>query len=75
MLVTNVGGLSEIVPHGRVGYTVNTNESDIADALIDFFENKKNDEFISNIIKEKKKYTWSTMTNTINNLINHDNKK
>ena len=70
MLVTNVGGLSEIVPDGKVGYTVNANEKDIANALIDFFENKKNDDFIENIIQEKEKYTWSKMTNTINSLMN-----
>jgi len=75
MLVTDVGGLSEIVPHGKVGYTVNANENDIADALIDFFENNKNSDFIENILQEKEKYTWSKMTDTINSLTNHDNKK
>jgi len=65
MLVTNVGGLSEIVPHGKVGYAVNPNTNDIADALVDFFENEKNDEFIENIRREKEKYAWSKMTDTI----------
>lgn len=68
MLVTNVGGLAEIIPNGKVGYVVNPDIKSIADALIDFFENKKSVKFIDNIIEEKKKYAWSTMTDTIQNL-------
>jgi glycosyltransferase involved in cell wall biosynthesis len=68
MLVTNVGGLAEIVPHGKVGYIVNPDEKEIADALIVFFENERFNDFTTSIILEKKKYSWSKMTDTINNL-------
>ena len=71
MLVTNVGGLPEIVPDGKVGYCVNTNEKEIADALIDFYQNKRFENyFTDNIIKEKEKYAWSKMTETITQMIN-----
>ena len=71
MLVTNVGGLPEIVPDGKVGYCVNTNEKEIADALIDFYQNKRFENyFTDNIIKEKEKYAWSKMTETITQIIN-----
>jgi Glycosyltransferase len=70
MLVTNVGGLSEIVPDGKVGYCVNPDEKEIANALIDFYQNERFDDFTDNIIQEKEKYTWSKMTETINNFIN-----
>ncbi len=68
MLVTQVGGLAEIVPHNKVGYVVDVNPKQIADALVDFFENKRAEEFIQNIRKEKTKYEWSKMTAAINDL-------
>jgi len=70
MLVTNVGGLAEIIPDGKVGYVVNVDPKQIADALVDFYTNKRADEFIQNIKVEKLKYEWSRMTATINNLFN-----
>jgi len=68
MLVTNVGGLAEIVPHGKVGYVVETEPIHIANALFDFFTNKRSEEFVENIKVEKQKYAWSKMTAAINTL-------
>ena len=68
MLVTDVGGLAEIVPHQKVGYVTDVNVTQIADALVDFFENKRAAEFIENIKVEKKKYAWSKMTEVIDQL-------
>ena len=69
MLVTNVGGLAEIVPHGKVGYVVDVEPKQIADALVDFYQNQRADAFIGNIKTEKLKYEWSKMTAAICNLI------
>ncbi len=69
MLVTNVGGLSEIVPDGKVGYVVDVDSEKIADALVDFYENKRSDVFIENIKTEKLKFAWEKMTSAINGLI------
>lgn len=66
MLVTDVGGLAEIVPHNKVGYVVDVKPEKIADALVDFFAHKRAEEFKVNIREEKKKYDWSRMTETIN---------
>lgn len=65
MLVTDVGGLAEIVPDGKVGYVVNPDEHQIADALVDFFENKRQDQFTDGILAEKKQYAWSNMTRSV----------
>lgn len=65
MLVTDVGGLAEIVPDGRVGYVVRPDEHAIADALVDFFSNNRQNEFIEGILAEKKKYAWSNMTRSV----------
>ncbi len=77
MIVTNVGGLPEIVPDGECGYVVDVDSKKIADAIYDFFKNEKQSYFLSRIKQEKKKYEWSRMTQTIINLYNklNDNKK
>ena len=65
MLVTNVGGLPEIVPNGKVGYVVEPEPKAIADALIDFYQNHREFVMRDNIKVEKKKYAWSAMLETI----------
>jgi glycosyltransferase involved in cell wall biosynthesis len=68
MLVTNVGGLAEIVPDRKVGYVVDVEPKQIADALVDFFSNQRGEKMIENIKVEKQKFLWSRMTNAINGL-------
>jgi len=65
MLVTNIGGLPEIVPHEKVGYVVEPKSDEIAASLNDFFKRKRYDEFSANARKEKGKYSWSKMVSTI----------
>ena len=69
MLVTNVGGLGEIIPNGKVGYVVEPKPTAIADALVDFYENGRYDAFVEGVREEKKKYQWSNMTEAIKNLL------
>ncbi len=68
MLVTNVGGLAEIVPDQKVGYVVEPNAKEVADALVDFYTNNRETEFTENTKTEKLKYGWDKMTQTIYNL-------
>ena len=70
MLVTNVGGLSEIVPHNVAGYVVEPQPQEIADSLVDFYENNKKAQFTQGVIGEKPKYQWDRMTATIYELFN-----
>ena len=68
MLVTNVGGLAEIVPDGKVGYVCDVDEASVAEAIGRFasMEKEKREEmFRENIQKEKQKYAWSRMTKAI----------
>ena len=65
MLVTNVGGLAEIVPHGKVGYVTEPNAEDIAEALVDFTTNKSESDYHEGILEEKSKYAWSNMTKAL----------
>lgn len=79
MVVTNVGGLAEIVPDGKIGYVVEPDASQVSDALVKFYKEEKESEFIENIKIEKQKYAWSNMTNALYELTqdidSHDNKK
>jgi len=75
MLVTNVGGLPEIIPHMQVGYVVNPDPDEIAKALIDFFENNRLEDFTNNILKEKERFSWDKMTNSILELASQIKKK
>ncbi|MCF0178112.1 MAG: glycosyltransferase, partial [Bacteroidales bacterium] len=69
MLVTNVGGLAEIIPDGKVGYAVDPAPESIAKALCDFFDNERQHSFDQGIEDEVKKYSWSNMTKSIKELI------
>lgn len=79
MLVTDVGGLREIVPDRLCGYVVKPDPKEIADSIVDYFDNTRKDLFTGNIIGEKKKFLWSRMTATItevyNSISDNDNTK
>lgn len=68
MITTNVGGLSEIVPDGKVGYVTKPDHKEVAEAIVNFFSLGKEDEFVTNIIEEKKKYSWEMMLQEIDQL-------
>ncbi len=70
MLVTNVGGLPEIIPHNVVGYVTAPDEQQIADALFDFFTTGKKGIFEANVRTEKKKFLWSGMTAAVFEMFN-----
>lgn len=70
MLVTDVGGLSELVPHNKIGYTVPIDTKKISDSILDFFNNKRVVEFTGNLQQEKVKYLWPTFINRVLELYN-----
>ncbi len=65
MLVTNVGGLPEIVPHGRVGYVTEVSEKAIADALVDFCDQNREASMVQEVIHDKPKFLWDHFTGEI----------
>jgi D-inositol-3-phosphate glycosyltransferase len=79
MLVTDVGGLKEIVPDGRCGYIVSADPESIAVAIDDFFTGGRKEFFTANIKTEKLRFLWSRMCDTVlavyNTCIGNDNKK
>lgn len=62
MLVTNVGGLPEIVPDGKIGYVVEPDAQAISDALVRYYDETREEAFTEGVREEKKKYGWDRMT-------------
>jgi D-inositol-3-phosphate glycosyltransferase len=65
MLVTDVGGLKEIVPNGICGYVVKPDPYEIATAINDYFENSRKELFTEGVKNEKKRFSWDKMTAAI----------
>jgi len=65
MIVSNVGGLPELVQDGYVGYVVEPDAGQIADGIFSFYHHDKEEQFRTNIIDEKKKYSWDTFGNEL----------
>ena len=71
MIVTNVGGLPEIVPDGRVGFVTEVNPLSVADAIAEFYK-QDTEAFLPHIIEEKKKYSWEYLLESIHKLLSNE---
>lgn len=65
MLVSNVGGLAEIVADGKSGYVVEPQSRAIADAIIDFYVNERAESYRTETRKLKQKFSWTNLTRNI----------
>lgn len=69
VIVTNVGGLPEVVVDGRTGYVVESqNKDQLADRIIDFFKLNKSLEFQRNIRNNAYQFSWDKMVERIEHL-------
>lgn len=75
MLVTNVGGLPEIVPHGKAGYVCKPDVYEIATAIVDFYLNNRKDSFETAVKKEKERFAWPLFTRLFYELMQEINDK
>lgn len=79
MVVTDVGGLREIVPDGKCGFVVDKEPGAISGAIDRFFQGNIASVFAKGISEEKKRYAWNKMTGAVIELYkkisDHDNKK
>ncbi len=58
MVVTNVGGLPEIVPDGKAGYVVDIDPVKIADAITDFYSNNRSEQLEAGVKEMAKQFSW-----------------
>ena len=64
-LVTNVGGLGEIIPDKVAGYVVAPNGKEIAEGIKDYFDNNRMPSFTEGMKKEKQKYDWKIFVDEV----------
>ena len=58
MIVTNVGGLSEIVSNGKTAYIVEPNVKQISEALEKIYQNNNLQRMSENVKAEKHLFSW-----------------
>ena len=67
MVVTNVGGLPDLVPHMGPGLVCEPHPAAIADAILQFYQLGEG-YFIPHLRSEKQKYSWPVLVNSIKEL-------
>ena len=69
VIVTNVGGLPEVVRDGETGYVIEAkNSEELAEKIISFFKEEKQEIFCKAIRLEAERYSWGRMTEIIGEL-------
>jgi glycosyltransferase involved in cell wall biosynthesis len=69
VIATDVGGLAEVVLNNRTGFIVKPEApQEVADAVVRFYEGKREEEFVKNVREEKKKYSWDNLIQAIEKL-------
>ena len=62
VIVTNVGGLPDVVTDGKTGYVIEPEKpEEIARAVIKFYQGHKESEFVENIQKGAYRFSWERM--------------
>lgn len=74
IIVTDVGGLKEIVPDGVVGYVVDSSVEGVVDGLNRIYEQGCLDEFTHNMEHERKRFSWAAMCDKIEEVYHLTNK-
>ncbi len=69
MVVSDVGGLAEGVPDGKVGFVCHPDATSVADAILRFYEPDSLPQFREHIREEKKKYSWETFVSVMMKVI------
>lgn len=61
MIVTDVGGLAEIVPDDKVGYVCKPTAEGVANAIEELYEGNNLARFAENIVQERRRFSWRAM--------------
>ena len=71
MLVTNVGGLGEIVHDHQMGYAVDPNAQAIAEALTDYYTQNRQADYTAYLIQQKENYSWAKLAESFVTIYNN----
>lgn len=70
VIVTNVGGLPDVVTDGKTGYVVESGKPEaLAEAIVKYFESENEKEFIENVRKEEYRFSWDRMVENISSYL------
>jgi len=69
MIITNVGGLTAMVPDGKAGLVAEPDAASIAKKIMEFYETGEV-HFIPGLREEKNKYTWDNLVKAIEEVSN-----
>jgi D-inositol-3-phosphate glycosyltransferase len=61
MVVTKVGGLPEIVEDGVAGYVVEVDKNKIVEAILDFYQHKKEKKLMEGVREAKSRFSWDNL--------------
>ena len=65
MIITNVGGLSELVPHGEAGLVCEPTAEGLSEAIVSIFEGQNIPQMKENLKELKKQFSWESMVNCL----------
>jgi glycosyltransferase involved in cell wall biosynthesis len=69
VIATDVGGLAEVAPDSVTGFIVPPgNPGALAEAILRFYTENREDGFAANVAAEKKKYSWDHLASAIEEL-------
>ncbi len=70
VVVTRVGGLPEAVLDNQTGYIVPPHDPKVlTEAILKFYRGRKENIFVRNVQKEKKKYSWNRMAEAVESFV------
>ena len=69
LIVTDVGGLAELVPHEVAGLVIPPDDANaLSMAIIRFFKERMGDKLVIGVQSQKKKYSWTRLCDSIEHL-------
>jgi len=69
MIVSGVGGLAEIVPHGQAGYVVEGEETAVAAAIADFYAHQRAESLRAGVRELRQRYTWAALAEEVERML------
>lgn len=73
VIVTDVGGLPDVVVNGKTGYVVEAqNPLRLAEAVVDFYKKGMEQIFIEGIKEEEYRFSWDRMVDVVEKLAYDD---